>query len=115
MTAIIRAFPLEKGVSRSEVEEFAQKLKGQHAAETDQFYRGFGVTKESWFFQDGSHGPQVIVYSEIGEVQKAAKNYQESVQDFVVWFKKEVDRLSGVDPNKDPLGPPTEKIFEWND
>lgn len=115
MTAIIRAFPLEKGITRKDIEEFAQKLKGEHAKQIDQFYRGFGVMKEEWFFQNGPNGPQVIVYSEIGEVNKAAKQYQESQEEFVVWFKKEVDRLSGIDPNKDPLGPPTEKIFEWAD
>jgi hypothetical protein len=114
MTTVVRAFPLEKGITKKDILEFAQNLKSEHAAQTNQFYKGFGVTKEVWFFQDGST-PQVIVYSEIGEVQKAAKHYQESQEDFVVWFKKQVDRLSGVDPNKDPLGPPTEKIFEWQD
>ena len=63
--------------------------------------------KEVWFFQDGSQGPQVIVYSENRRsTEKAAKQYQESQEEFVVWFKKEVDRLSGIDPNKDPLGSP---------
>lgn len=115
MPIVVRAFPLEKGITRKDIEAFARDLKGKHANQINQFYKGFGVTKESWYFQDGSRGPQVIVLSEIGHVESAAKQYQESQEEFAVWFKKEVDRLSGIDPNKDPLGPPTEKIFDWKE
>jgi hypothetical protein len=113
MPRVVRAFPLEKGITKKDVEAFARDLKGKHRDQLDRLFKGFGVIRETWYFQDGPLGPQVICHTELGHVESAAKKYQESQEEFAVWFKKQVDRLSGVDPNKDPLGPPTEKLFDW--
>jgi hypothetical protein len=53
--------------------------------------------------------------SDIRDPNEAAPRYAEATADFHVWFKTQVKSLSGVDPNKAPLGPPTREVFSWSD
>jgi hypothetical protein len=54
------------------------------------------------------HGPMVI--GEEPDVK--AQEYAESSLPFDLWFKDQVRNLTGIDPTVQPLGPPSEVIFD---
>jgi hypothetical protein len=41
--------------------------------------------------------------------------YAKSNAGFESWFKQQVMRLSGVNPDEQPVGPPTTQVFVWAD
>ena len=58
----------------------------------------------------------VIGVTEIDEDPSAkAQAYADSIRPFDLWFKDQVRNLTGVDPNVQPLGPPSEVIFDTLD
>ena len=113
MPQVVRAFPLRS--PRAALESFAAQLNGQRSAEAAQFYRHYGVARESWHLQDTPNGPWVIAVTELQDPAEAAPRYADATEEFHVWFKSQVLSLSGVDPNTMPLGPPTTEIFSWSD
>lgn len=114
MPIVVRAFPLK--ASRDEAEAFADELAGPRREDAANFYRSFGIKHESWHVQDTPAGTWVIVVSMLDEDPHAAgQRYAAASEDFHAWFKSNVMRITGVDANTDPLGPPTEPIFYWTD
>jgi len=111
MTMLVRAFPVVKG--KAEMMKFIQELQQSRAAEASAFYKRFGVSHEVVFWQDTPHGAQVIVCTEVANVSQAADEYARAEEPFETWFKQEVLRLTGIDINQTPIGPASEKIFEW--
>jgi len=112
MHLVVRAFavlPSKEG----EVEAFARELAGPRQAEADEFYRSLGVSRETWHFQPGPFGSQVIVVTEINDLEPAARKFADTQQPFHVWFKEQVLRISAIDPNIEPLGPPSTQVFAW--
>jgi hypothetical protein len=109
MPLLVRAFPVV--CDRREVEKFAAEMRSR-ADDVRRFYEGFGVKRESWFYQDTPNGALVIGVTEIGDVETAAREYAQTTEHFAAWFKNRVKELSGIDPNEQPLGPPTEMIFD---
>lgn len=113
MPFVVQAFPLlpeREGALRA----FADQMAGERAAEGADFYRRLGVAHESWHLQHTAAGPLVIAVTEIADVDAAATSYAASQQPFDRWFKDQVLHLTGVSPDSDPLGPPTEQIFEFD-
>lgn len=113
MSLVVRAFPLRG--TRAQLEAFAAALHGERSAEAAQFYRHYGVTYESWHFQDTTNGPWVIAVSQIQDPDEAGARYAQATADFHAWFKTQVLSLTGIDPNTTPLGPPTQQVFSWSD
>lgn len=110
MPLLVRAFPVR--ASRSEVEAFASEMK-LRSADVRRFYRGFGVQRESWFYQESPQGALVIGVTDIDDpVEVAAKEYAQTAETFAAWFKERVHHLSGIDPAEKPLGPDTEMVFD---
>ena len=112
MSLIVRAFPLRG--SLQELEAFAAALM-QRKAEADAFYRQYGVSSESWHVQVTSEGSWVIAVTAVDDAAQAAERYASSSVAFDRWFKKQVLALTGVDPDQQPLGPPTTQVFAWED
>jgi hypothetical protein len=56
----------------------------------------------------------VIGVTEAPRLRKAARRYAASADETDVWFKRKVLELSGIDPDREPLGPPTETVFDWS-
>ena len=109
MALVVRAYPVR---SRKAVEEFVKELQ-EHAEETRRFYDSFSVERETWFYQEMPHGSFVIGVTELkGEPEPIAEAYKESQDRFAAWFKRRVLEISGVDPNKTPLGPDAEMVFD---
>lgn len=112
MPLIVRAFPVLPGKTE-EIRKFAAEMTGPRRKEAMEFYRSFGVTRESWHFQETAPGPMVISITEIdGEPDARAQAYAESLRPFDTWFKDQVRNLTGIDPTIQPLGPPSQGIFD---
>lgn len=112
MPQLVRAFPLRRPVE--ELEQFARAL-AERRAEADAFYRGFGISRETWHVQHTPDGPWVIGVTEIANPTEAAPRYAGSTTGFDTWFKDTIRHLTGIDPEQSPLGPPTTQVFEWSE
>lgn len=113
MPLLVRAFPVTGPME--EVHAFAQAMRDAYQDQSAQFYRHYGVSHESWHMQETPNGPMLIAVSVIDDPEEAGRRYANASQEFHQWFKDRVRRLSGVDPDTMPLGPPTTQIFAWSD
>lgn len=112
MPLIVRAFPVLSG-KEEDIRKFAAEMAGPRRRDAEEFYKSFGVVRESWHYQETPHGPMVIGVTEVDEEPDVkAQEYAESSRPFDRWFKDHVRNLSGIDPNAQPLGPPSEVIFD---
>jgi hypothetical protein len=112
MPQIVRAFPLRGSIA--DLQAFAKALAGPRSGDAGRFYRHYGVERESWHLQHTEHGPWVIAVTELADPVEAAPRYAESIEAFHLWFKSQIEALTGVDPNIAPLGPPTREVFAWS-
>lgn len=112
MHLVVRAFAVLPS-KEQEVAAFARELAGPRRAEAQEFYRSLGVRRESWHFQPGPFGPQVIVVTEVEDLEPAARAFADAKQPFHQWFKEQVWRISAVDVNTEPLGPQSTQVFAW--
>lgn len=118
MTQVVRAFPIVPGKEKA-ARDFAAQLGGARRLAATAFFNQFGVKSESWHLQETPQGAFVIVVTELTAppgvlVQVQAQSYAKAQGPFERWFKDNVREVSGVDPDTQPLGPPTEAIFSWN-
>ena len=113
MSLVVRAFPLRGSIK--DLEAFVAALSTERKADIAAFYRQFGVSHESWHLQETPNGPWVIAVAAIDDVAEAAPRYAKSSAEFDSWFKKRVEHLTGINPDQQPLGPPTSQIFSWSD
>jgi len=113
MPKLVRAYPLANGVEG--LKQFGQKLLAERRTEVDAFYRKYGVSHESWHAQDINGTTWIICCDDMSNVESAAAEYSAASDAFDVWFKEEVLRHTGVDPNVTPFGPPSEMIYCWDD
>lgn len=110
MPLLVRAFPVH--CDRAEVEQLAAEMR-HRSEDTRRFYTGFGVRREAWFYQETPSGALVIGVTDIADpIETVAQEYAQTTEHFATWFKSRVRDLSGIDPNEQPLGPPTEMIFD---
>jgi hypothetical protein len=113
MPMVIRAFPLIRPVD--EVREFAKELMDQQA-ETDSFFRQWGVVHESWHVQESPSGAHLLLgITLISDPKEAAPRYAKTSEEFDALFKAKILYLTGIDPNEMPLGPKTYEVFAWQD
>ena len=114
MAMIVRAFPVLPG-KEDEIRALAKEMAGARSKEASEFYGHFDVTHESWHLQNTPHGLWVIGVTEAGDpIEAKAQEYAASNRPFERWFKDRVHQLSGINLDDEPLGPPTETIFEFN-
>jgi hypothetical protein len=115
MPLIVRAFPLLPG-KEQDLRRLAAALASTHREAAQEFYRTFGVSRESWHFQETPSGPMVIGVTDLDDDPEVrGREYAESNRPFDRWFKDQIRNLTGVDPDSQPLGPPTEVIFDTRD
>jgi hypothetical protein len=112
MPLIVRTYPVLPG-KEDDIRMLAADLAGPRREEARAFYKSFGVDRESWHYQETPHGPLVIGVTEIaGDPVAKGQEYAESNRPFDRWFKDQACNLTGVDPDVQPLGPPSELIFD---
>lgn len=112
MPLVVRAFPVLPG-KEEDIRRLAAEMAGPRRRDAEQFYKSFGIIRESWHYQETPHGPLVIGVTEVDEEPEVkAREYADSIRPFDSWFKDQVRNLTGIDPSIQPLGPPTEVIFD---
>ena len=112
MSMLVRAFPLRRSID--DVRAFAAALE-QRSAETDAFYRRFGISYESFHVQETPDGTWGIAVTVIDDAPQAGRSFAESPAKFDSWFKEQILHLTGVNLAEHPLGPPTKQVFAWAD
>lgn len=105
---VVRAYPLK---SREALEDFVDDLH-RRPDETRAMYQGLGV-REIWFQQETGRGAFAIAVAVIADPQRVAQQYAKATDRFSIWFKQRVEDVSGVNPHRSPLGPGTEKVFDF--
>ena len=112
MSVVIRAFPIR---SPETLEALIATLNGDKRAEADSFFRSYRVTHESWHTQQTPMGQWAIGLTILDDAAEAAPRYADAKDGFDAWFKSQIGKVTGVDLNEQPLGPPTEEVFRWSD
>lgn len=105
---IVRAYPLK---SREALEDFVDDLH-KRPDETREMYQRFNA-REIWFVQTTDRGPMAIAVAAMPDPEKTAREYAKATDRFAIWFKQRVEDVSGVNPNRTPLGPETELIYDY--
>lgn len=113
MSLLVRAFPLVG--SPADLQAMIAELDGARDAQRDAFYQAHGVTHESWYLQQTPQGSLVIGLTQVRDVATASSAFAQSQEGFALWFKQQIQRLSGVDPSRMPEGPATQLVYEWSD
>ena len=114
MAMIVRAFPVLPGKEAAAL-EFARAAGDSRRNEMASFLQSFGVRRETWHLQRMGDRTFVIVVTDVeNPPMDKANAYAASQGEFERWFKSNIKTLCGVDPDAQPLGPPTEAIFEWD-
>jgi hypothetical protein len=111
MDRLARAFVLIPGKEEA-FQAFAQEVR-RRRAETDAFYRSYGIVRESWHLQKTAAGNVVICCTDLADVRSAAPAYAASDASFDKWFKQNVRELFGVDPDTQPRGPESTTVLDW--
>jgi hypothetical protein len=114
MAMIVRAFPVLPG-KENDALEFARTAGGERKDEMTGFLQSFGVRRETWHLQRMDGRTFVIVVTDVENPPlEKAQAYGASQGAVERWFKDNVKALCGVDPDAQPLGPPSETIFQWD-
>lgn len=114
MAMIVRAFPVLPGKENDAV-AFARSANETRKQEMTSFLRSFGVRRETWHLQRMDGKTFVIVVTDVEHPPlDKADAYAVSQGPFERWFKDNIKTLCGVDPDAQPLGPPSETIFQWD-
>jgi hypothetical protein len=114
MKTLVRAFPVLPG-KEGQVRALAEQVQGERRFEADEFYRRLGVVRETWHLQQTEAGPMCIVCTQATDMDEAVRAYATSEHPFDTWFKQQVRRISGIDPSREPKGPWSEQVFDWNE
>jgi hypothetical protein len=114
MQRIVRVFPILPG-QEAQARQFAHEMGTSKADEAGAFYKRFGIAHECWYAQETPHGLHVVAITDFDgrAAHDAAGEYAASTAPFDAWFKSKVLEISGIDASKEPLGPPTECVFDW--
>jgi hypothetical protein len=113
MAMAVRAYPLRTGLAA--LKGFGKTLLNERNDETNDFFRRHGVQHESWHVQRIDGVEWIICCTHLRDRAAAEASYGASRHAFDTWFKEQVIALTGIDPNRTPLGLPSEQIFAWTD
>lgn len=95
------AMPLLPGKA-AEARAFLQQLDGARRAEFDASERRIGITKELWYLAKLPSGDHLIAYMESGDFGGALQGFVGSRDSFDMWFKAQMQAVTGVDLNNPP-------------
>ena len=113
MALLVRAFPLV--LPPSELDDVITELTTRRDQERRKFYAAHGVTHESWYLQPMGPVNLVIGLTQVTDCDTASQAFARSEEPFALWFKQQIQRMSGVDASQMPEGPPTTLVYEWSE
>jgi hypothetical protein len=101
MDHICLALPLLPGKS-AEARTFLQQLDASRRMEFDASERRIGITKELWYLAKLPSGDHLIAYMESKDFGSALQGFVGSKDSFDMWFKAQMQNVTGVDLNNPP-------------
>ncbi len=113
MQRLVRVFPILPG-REPELREFVRELETS-PRELSEFYETYGIGASYWYLEELAQQTILVVITEVVAAQPFAASYATSERKFDRWFKDSVRRISGIDPDVDPLGPACELLFRWTE
>jgi hypothetical protein len=104
-------FPIQKG-KEDAARAFASETIGARRADFEALQARSNVTRETWTMQETPMGSFMLVWFE-GDVEKGFTDLATSDSEFAVWFRGQVDDITGVDLGKPPDGPLPDVVVDW--
>jgi hypothetical protein len=101
MDHVCLAMPLLPGKT-AEARAFLQQLDGSRRAEFDASERRIGITNELWYLAALPSGDHLIAYMESRNFGSALQGFVGSRDVFDMWFKAQMQAITGVDLNNPP-------------
>jgi hypothetical protein len=101
MDHICLALPVLPGKT-DEARAFFRQLDGSRRAEFDASERRIGITRELWYVAKLPSGDQLIAYMESNNFGSALQAFVGSRDPFDMWFKAQMQNVTGVDMNNPP-------------
>jgi len=72
-----------------------------------------GVTRETWTMVTTPTGTVVAVWFE-GDIEAAFADLATADDDFTVWFRQQIQNVTGLDMAEPNDAPPPELAFDWS-
>src|SRR5262249_32520437 len=113
MQQVVRAFPVLEG-REAELGQFLDEIQNKRKADTDAFYKRYGVTRETAYLQRTEKATILIVVTDIDDADKRFADYGASRAEFEAWFKQRVEAFSGINLNDEPRGPVSKRLHDWS-
>ena len=110
MESFCGAFPVLKGKEKAG-REYAETCMGSRRKECLEYFQRVGLMKQSWHLQNLPQGTVVLVYFEAPNAAKTFELLAQAKEPFTLWYKQQMQQITGVDLNKPPEGPMPEQIF----
>lgn len=106
---VVRAFPIS---SKDDLETLGREIDSfEPAASKAAFFENFDDVVEDWYVQDIGDKPYVIGIAEAPRLEGGYNNYANLNDEFSLWFKDRVEKLTGYDVNETPKGPPSALVY----
>ena len=107
------AFPVLPGKADA-VRALAKEVMGPRRREFDESQARQGVTRETWSLQSTPDGDFVLVWFEAPDIDKVFASLAESTDPLDVWFREQVQGITGVDmADTAAAPPPPEVLVDW--
>ncbi len=106
------AFPVLPGKS-DQARALADELNGDRRREFEELHGRFGTTRETWALQSTPDGDFMLVWFDAADVEKGFSMLAQSTDPFDVWFRDQVQDVTGFDLAAPPEGPPPEVLVDW--
>ena len=106
------AFPVLPG-KEDAGRAFAAAISGPKKAEFDAMQARSGVTRETWSMQETPAGTFILVWFD-GDVEAAFTDLATAQDDFTVWFRAQIEEITGADMSAADDSPPPELVLDWN-
>jgi hypothetical protein len=101
MDHICLALPVLPGKT-GDARTFLRQLDGSRRAEFDASERRIGIGKELWYLAKLPSGDHLIAYMESTDFGSALQGFVGSRDAFDLWFKEQMQAVTGVDLNNPP-------------
>ena len=110
MAILSFAIPVPPGKIKDLEQHLAEAQKHE---DLDEAFRSQGISRESWHLQQTPQGDLLIMVFECEDPLSMLKEYSESERPILVWQRKCLKDILGIDLSEPPPGPPSTLLFDW--
>lgn len=114
MASIAFTLPILPGKTE-DFRRFVGEALGPRRNERIAARRRVGITKERIWIQHTPRGDMLLLYLEMDDKTRDDRAFFTSQDPYDLWFKPQIQSITGIDLNQPPPGPPPELVFEWEE